>query len=246
MTAMRSSWYCSTLILSLVAPWRIGERAGGSARTTPVLLFAAVHVGAGAALAALLSSWTYLAGKGFILGPDQMDLGQDDLPFDSRSQVLFGLLTAVLVWSLLLGLVWAVCVLVADRLYATDRAGFRRAALSAGLATAWFVVGAAAILAVNGALHEELLHPAAAIRAHAQLRQSGWPPDATLTVRDRATWLGAGFALLWVSTLRPPATRRPSARRSFAFALLAVVACWLVGWAILRALPWNAIEGFAG
>jgi hypothetical protein len=243
---MRASWYCSTLALSLLAPWRLGERAGRSAHRAPILLYAAVHVGIGASLAALLSSWTYLAGKGLILGLDQMDLGQDDLPFDSRSQVLLGLLTSVLVWSLLLGLVCAACLLVADRLYAADRAGFRRAALSAGLATAWFVVGATTILAVNGVLHGELFHPAAAIRAHAQLRQRGWPPAATLTVHDRAMWLGAGFTLLWASTLCPPNVRFASARRSIAFALLAVTGCWLVGWAVLRALPWAAIEAFAG
>jgi hypothetical protein len=59
-------------------------------------------------------------------------------------------------------------------------------------------------------------------------------------------WLGAGFALLWASSLRPPATLPSSARRSLAFTLLAVASCWLVGWAILRALPWTAIEAYGG
>jgi hypothetical protein len=246
MRPVRASWYALTLAVSLLLPWRLGERARTLSGATPAVLFAVFHVVLGALLSVLLSSWTYLAGKGLVLGPDQMDLGADDLPFDSVGQVLIGLSGAGLCWSLLFFLVGAVCLLVADRLYSTDRVGFRTAGLSAALATPWLVVGAAAMLVVNGVLRDELFHPAAAIRAYAQLRQKGWPPGVTLTVRDRALWLGAVFPVVWASTLWPPTGRPRSAVRSFRFALLAVAACWLVWWALLRALPWAAIEALAG
>jgi len=246
MKRAQASWYALTLAVSLLLPWRLGERARALSRATPAVLFAAFHVGLGAILATVLSSWTYLAGKGLVLGLDQMDLGQDDLPFDSVRQVLFGLLGAGLLWLLLLCLVGAVCLLVADRLYPTDRVGFRNAGLSVGLATPWLVVGAVAMLLANAVLRDELFHPEAAIRAYAQLRQKGWPPAVALTVRDRALWLGAAFPVIWVSTLRLPSGQPGGAARSFAFASLAVAGCWLVWWALLRALPWTALEALAG
>jgi hypothetical protein len=246
MRHVRASWYALTLAVSLLLPWRLGERASALWRATPAVLFAVFHVGLGALLATLLSSWTYLAGKGLILGPEQMDLGADDLPSDTVHQVLLGWLGTALFWSLLFCVLGAVCLLVADRLYSADRVGFRTAALSVGLVTPWLVVGAAFVLVVNAILRDELVHPAAAIRAYAQLRQRGWLVPVTLTVRDRALWLGAAFSALWASALRPPTTGPLSTVRALLFASLAAVSCWLVWWLFLRGLPWVAVEALAG
>src|SRR5712692_2880216 len=72
---------------ALVAPWTAGRRARDVSAVWASAV-AAVHIGVASALSAVLSSWTYLAGKGLILGPTEMDMGQDDLPPDTRGQVL--------------------------------------------------------------------------------------------------------------------------------------------------------------
>ncbi len=215
------------------------------------VVLAAVHVGIAAAFCTLLSSWTYLAGKGLLLGPTEMDMGQDDLPPDSVSQVVAGLGAAFITWTALLLLLLAIAWITADLLYAGDRQRRRLAVRAACGATVWFAIWGVTLLPANAVRHDEVRHPAAAIRAYAQLRQQGFsgssavspgPPERqSLAGRTRLYPLVAVFPVLWAIGL-PERAGRPRWR----VAVPAIVVCWGLWIAIARLIPWATIEAALG
>src|SRR5205823_4193831 len=87
--AGRSGSIASSIALvfaALMTPWRTNVPAR-RVKETWAWPIAAFHIAAAALHSTLLSSWTYLAGKGVLVGRTEMDLGQDDLPPDSLRQV---------------------------------------------------------------------------------------------------------------------------------------------------------------
>jgi len=63
---MRTRWYVTTRAVSLVMPWKLGERPAGLAGP-PASCSSPLSA---ALLSALLLSWTYLAGKAVVQGFD--------------------------------------------------------------------------------------------------------------------------------------------------------------------------------
>jgi hypothetical protein len=233
---------CTWAWNGLVTPWRLGQLRELDGRRSA--LFAAANLALGAALATLLSTWTYLIGKGLVLGLHEMDLGHDDLPPDSALQVGFGLLLAGLLWSLLLGVLLGVCRTIARGLYGSDREAERRAGRQARVLTVWLPAWALLMLLANGALHQDLKHPASALRARAQLRLDHPDDVRQLNARERFLGLACVFPALWAIGLRPPVAGGPRARARLA--ATAAVACWLSLWCVWRVLPWTFITAWTG
>ncbi len=235
---------------ALVAPWTAGRRARDVSAVWASAV-AAVHIGVASALSAVLSSWTYLAGKGLILGPTEMDMGQDDLPPDTRGQVLAGLGASVVAWAALLLLILLTTLIVADLLYSSEKVRRGTAWRAACGATAWFVVWAAVVLAANGVRHHELRHPAAAVRAYAQLHQQGFtgssalspgpPEEEPLAGRGRLAPLAFLFPVLWAIGLPDRV-----GRRRWRLVVAAVVSWWALWIAVGRLLPWATIQAMLG
>jgi hypothetical protein len=232
----RGTWTAAVLL-----PWRLARLAPLESRWAA--RFAVLNVLLAAVLAAGLSTWTYLIGKGLVLGLDEMDLGHDDLPPDSALQVGLGLALSGLLWVFLLGLLPGVCRIVARRAYAGDPAAGRRAVGQARVLTAWLPVWALLMFALNGALHGELRHPAAAIRARAQLRLDRPGEARHLDAPARFLPLVFGFPALWALGLLPPAG---SARGRLGFASGVAVASWLCLLLVFRLLPWSFITAWTG
>ena len=164
------------------------------------MLLAAVFVLAAAGLSTLLSTWTYLIGKGLLLRAGEMDLGRDDLPTDTVGQVAVSFFVSIGIWVALLALMVGVAVAVADWLYRADRAGLRVAIRRTCALTIWFVVWAVGVLMVNGVHHGEIRHPAGAVRAYAQLNQHWFrggssARDPVLSNENR--WWRAGACFRW-------------------------------------------------
>jgi len=244
--------YASSLAVALFVPWRAGRRVE-RLRTRWLTAYATFHLLLASALCVVLSSWAYLAGKGAILGLREMDMGVDDLPPDTPGQVALGLSVSLLIWAALLGLLLGVCLAVARRLNGPDQDGYGSARKCLCLATPWLVVWAGSILFANAALEGELRHPAAAVRAYAQLKERGYrgssavdpgqPVRSSFTVRSRLLWVTAGFPIVWAVGLRPRNGWRGGAG---ATRIVAVGGCWLVAWVVSRVLPWIAIGAYAG
>lgn len=217
-------------------------------------ILAALFVLAAAALSTLLSIWTYLAGKGLILAPGEMDTGRDDLPADTVGQVATAFLGSILIWIVLLTIAVLICVVVADILYLRDRSAFKAAVQRTFVMTICFVIWAALVLAVNAVQQDEIRHPAAAIRAYAQLSQRwfrgtsavdpGPIEQEPLVAHGRLSILAFAFPIVWSLAL-------PRSSRAWRFGqpLLIVVAIALswIAWAgVWRLLPWTAIDTFVG
>jgi hypothetical protein len=244
--------YASALGVALMTPWRTWGHVQGL-RTRWLASYAAAHLVVAASLSTLLSSWIYLVGKGFFLGVRGMDMGTDDLPPDTAGQVAAGLSLSLLIWGALLALLLGICLAVARRFYGPDQDGYRTARKCLYLVTPWLVVWAGAVLVANARLEGELRHPAAAIRAYAQLRERGFrgssavdpgePARTSFGARARLVWLAAGLPVVWGLGLRARAGGRINRG---AFGLLMVGACWLVAWAAARLLPWIAIGAYVG
>jgi hypothetical protein len=239
---------------ALFSPWNLGARA----RTLPdrwAAIVGASSVLVAAALSTVLSSWTYLAGKGLLLGRTEMDMGQDDLPPDTLKQVALGFAGSFVMWSALLVLVLVLCAIVADTVYRDDRTAVKRALRCAGGTSVWLVVWALAVLASNSVRHHEVRHPEAAVRAYAQIRQQGFagssalspgpPLTEPLAGHRRLTTLVVLFPLLWSIGLPAPESSRGRSRR-WGIAAAALSLWWLAWITCTRLLPWVTIDGFLG
>ena len=242
------------VLTALVLPWRTGAHARRVSEAWAWAV-AAFTIAVAAPLSALLSSWTYLVGKGLLIGRSEMDLGQDDLPPDSVRQVVIGLAGSILVWAVLLALTLLVCLAVADLLYRKDRHAFSIARRATCGASVWFVVWAVAVLAANSVRHDEVRRPAEAVRAYAQLRQQGFrgssavspgPPEREpLAGRARLDLLAAFFPIIWSIGL--PAAHGGRRRASQAILILGAVGLWWGLWiAAGRLLPWATVEALLG
>jgi hypothetical protein len=241
-------------LAALFEPWALGRRVS-ELRTAEIAALAALNIVAAAVLSTLLSSWAYLAGKGLLLGPGEMDLGQDDIPPDTAWQVATGVIGSSLVWFLLLALAVGLCVVVADTIFRRSRTLFRAAARTACAGTVWLVVWTLSVLLINGARHGELRHPAEAIRAYAQLRQQGFsgrsavnpgaPEAEPLVVRGRLLAVAGFYPFLWSLALPGLDRRNPRAGR-WRVVALAVTLGWLAWSLMWRLLPWVTIEAIAG
>jgi len=243
----------SAIVRGLFAPWTL-DRPSASIQPRAAVFITAVFVLAAAAASSALSTWTYLVGKGLLMAAREMDMGQDDLPADSIVQVASGLVCSLIVWTLLLLLVVGVCAAVADLLYRRDRSMYRAAMRRTAAVTVWFVVWAVGVFAVNEVREREIRHPAAAIRAYAQLKQqwfrgsSAWGPGPIerepLVARGRLRALVAVFPLIWSLVLPRPRDGRMASRLALVGAAIAL--SWLAWWALWRLLPWTTFEALAG
>jgi hypothetical protein len=224
---------------ALLSPWRLARIPGLDRRRTA--LYATAQILSAAGIQTLLSPWTYLIGKGLILGTAEMDLGQDDLPPDTPFQVGLGLLISVLIWSGLFSLLLGVCRVIAQALYGNAYAESRRARRHARVLTVWLTVGAVLTLVVNGLAHQDVLRPASAIREHVRLRLQHPSDVIGLEARERFLPLLIGFGFVWAIGLEPPSPRR---RLGFAMACLTAYGLlWLLIW---RMLPWVFVEAWTG
>jgi hypothetical protein len=215
---------------------------------------AAVFVAVAAVLSTLLSTWTYLVGKGLILAAGEMDTGRDDLPTDTVGQVAGAFLGSIAIWIVLLTIAVLICLVVADLLYLRDRSAFRAAANRTCVMTICFVIWAVLVLAANAVRQDEIRHPAAAIRAYAQLSQRWFRGTSAvdpgpiehepLVARGRLKILAFAFPMLWSLTL--PRSSRGWRLAHPALIGLAVVLSWIAWAGIWRLLPWTAIDTFAG
>jgi hypothetical protein len=244
-----------TLLSALLAPWTLPRRVA-EVPTAWLGASAAVIIVIAAAMSVTLSSWTYMAGKALLLAThNEMDLGQDDLPPDSVMQVAAGFIGSFSVWTALLAVALLISIAAADTIYPNDRSSRRTAIRGAFAASIWFIVWALVVIAANGIREEEMAHPAAAIRAYAQLNQQGFrgssamspgPPEGQpLAGAGRLVPLAIAFPIIWGLAL-PPARlfRRAPARPVAIGAALAL--SWLAWWAVWRLLPWIKISALAG
>jgi hypothetical protein len=214
----------------------------------------ALSIALAAALSTLLSIWTYLAGKGLILAAGEMDTGRDDLPADTVGQVASAFLGSIAIWIVLLTIAVLICLVVADILYLRDRSAFRAAAKRTCVMTICFVIWAVLVLAVNAVRQDEIRHPAAAIRAYAQLSQRGFRGSSAvdpgpverepLVAHGRLRILAFAFPIIW--SLALPRRSRGWRLRHPALIGLAIVLSWIAWAGVWRLLPWTAIDTFAG
>jgi hypothetical protein len=240
---------------ALLAPWTLHRRARDLSFSSAAAI-AVVSILLAAGLSTMLSTWTYLAGKGLLLTQyNEMDLGQDDLPPDSVRQVAMGFGGSLAMWICLLLVVLLVCAVVADALYVDDRAAFRLAIRSGSVASVWFVVWAVLVLALNSLHQDEIRRPTAAIRAYAQLNQKGYrgssamapgPPEREpLAARGRFLPLVVVFPVIWSVGL--PRSRAAGRQRPRWLLIGAAIGLSWVAWgAVWRILPWIRIGALAG
>jgi hypothetical protein len=244
-----------TLASALLAPWTLPRRVA-DVPTAWLAVAAAVSIAIAAAMSVTLSSWTYMAGKGLLLAThNEMDLGQDDLPPDSLAQVAAGFIGSFGVWAVLLAIALLICVGAADAIYRDDRSSLRIAIRGAFAASVWFIVWALFVVAANSIREGEVAHPAAAIRAYAQLNQQGFrgssamspgPPERQpLAGAGRLLPLAVAFPIIWALALPPARVLRRAPARWFAMAA-AVGLSWVAWWAVWRLLPWIKIGALAG
>jgi hypothetical protein len=236
---------------ALFAPWSFAGDAPRTSASSAIVL-SVLFVAVAAALSVLLSTWTYLIGKGLLMAAVEMDMGMDDLPPDSVRQVASSFVLSFGIWAGLLGLLIAIAVAVADVIYRNDRRGFALAVRRVAAATIWFVVWAVAVLAVNSLRYGELSHPAAAVRAYAQNNQhwftgsSAFAPGPVrpepLAARGRFLPLVLLFPLVWSVSVPAPA----GGRNRMLTVVAVCVLSWLAWWGLWRLLPWITLETLAG
>jgi hypothetical protein len=238
---------------ALFRPWAFDRHPHDVSRASASLL-AAVFIAAAAAASALLSTWTYLVGKGLILSISEMDMGRDDLPPDTVGQVTAALAGSVATWIVLLGVAVLIAVAVADAIYRHDRPAWRAAVHRTCALAIWFVVWAGLVLAVNAVRQGETRHPAGAIRAYAQLNQRWFRGSSAekpgpierepLVAHGRLRPLAIVFPIIWSLALPRPSRGRRLSRP--AVIGLAILLSWIAWAGVWRLLPWTAIDAFAG
>lgn len=244
-----------TLVSALLAPWTLPRRVA-EVPTAWLAAAAAISITIAAATSVTLSSWTYMAGKGLLLtAHNEMDLGQDDLPPDSLAQVAGGFIGSFSVWVALLAIALVISIAAADTIYRNDRSSRRIAIRGAFAASIWFIVWAVVVVAANSIREEEVSHPAAAIRAYAQLNQQGFrgssamspgPPEREpLAGAGRLAPLAVAFPIIWALALPPARLLRRAPARPVAIGA-ALALSWLAWWAVWRLLPWVKIGALAG
>jgi hypothetical protein len=244
-----------TLASALLAPWTLPRRVA-DVPTAWLAIAAAASIAIAAGVSMMLSSWTYMAGKGLLLAAhNEMDLGQDDLPPDSMGQVAAGFLGSFGAWAALLVIALAISVAAADTIYRNDRSSRRLAVRGAFAASIWFVVWSVVVLAANGIREQELAHPEAAIRAYSQVNQQGFHGSSAMSPGpvERQPLAGAGrlvplaiaFPIIWGLALPPARLRRRAPARWFAI-VAAVGLSWVAWWAVWRLLPWIRIGALTG
>lgn len=243
----------NAVLNALLRPWAFDSRPFVLSWRSAFSL-AALFVAAAAALSTVLSTWTYLVGKGLILAAGEMDTGRDDLPADTVGQVATAFLGSVFVWMMLLTIAVLICLAVADLVYLRDRPAFRAAVQRTAALTVWFVVWAVLVLAANAVRQDEIRHPAAAVRAYAQLSQRWFRGSSAvdpgpverepLVAHGRLSVLAFAFPIIWSLALPRPSRSRRLGRP--ALMGLAVALCWIAWVCVWRLLPWTAIDAFAG
>ena len=225
--------YLRTVVTSLLTPWRtdLGPlQQDSSWRIVAILVF---HLSLAGAMAAIPSSWTYLVGKGMVLGVDEMDLAGDDVPPNSVHQVALGLVASIGIWMAVSALCIGVCVVAADGLFIADRVAFRLAVRRACLLSAWLVVWSSVTVAANLERGHRLVHPAR------------WPWGESWEIRDRLIFAAVGFPIIWAVGLNAgDSVVRRRFRWIWVGAALAI--CWFEWWLIWRALPWISLEAYSG
>lgn len=100
------------------------------------------------------------------------------------------------------------------------------------------------MLFANGALHQDLTHPASALSARAQLRLDHPDDIRQLNAPERFLGLVFVFPALWAIGLRPHARWGP--RSQTRFVATAALACWLSLLLVWRILPWTFITAWTG
>lgn len=183
-----------------------------------------------------------------------MDTGRDDLPADTVRQVAAAFLGSVAVYVILLSIAVLICLVVADILYLRDRSAFRTAVQRTFTMTIVFVVWAMVVLAANAVRQDEVRHPAAGIRAYAQLSQRWFRGSSAvepgpverepLIAHGRLRILAVVFPIIWALAL-PRSSRSRGIGRP-ALVALAVALSWVAWAGVWRLLPWTAIDTFAG
>jgi hypothetical protein len=250
--APTSSSIIGSAARALFAPWSF-TRDSPAISTTAALFLGAFYVVVAAGLSTYLSTWTYLVGKGLLMAAREMDMGMDDLPADTVRQVVGSFVTSIGIWTALLALTIAIATAVADVLYRGDRSGYRVAMRRTGLLAIWFVLWAGAVIVVNSVHHGEIRHPAAAVRAYAQLNQHWFHGSSAtapgpierepLAARGRLLPLAVAFPLIWSLALPIPNGRRLNRPALMA---LAIALSWVAWWGVWRLLPWIVLETVAG
>lgn len=238
---------------ALVMPWSFDHRRDALSRLAAAVL-AVGFVLTAAVLSTMLSTWTYLVGKGLLVAVNEMDMGRDDLPADTVRQVVIGLAGSVATWTIVLAGVMLICLAVADVLYRHDRSAWRVAVQRTSAATVWFIVWAVVVLGVNSVHQGEVRHPAAAIRAYAQLNQRWFRGSSAeqpgpierepLVAHGRLLPLAIAFPIIW--SLALPARARDRRAGRLELIALAILLSWLVWAGVWRVLPWTAIDALAG
>jgi len=196
-----------------------------------------------------------MAGKGVLLpSQNEMDLGHDDLPPDSVAQVAAGFVGSFGIWVVLLILILVVCVAVADSVYGGDHDRVAPAMRGAAVLSVWFVVWAAAVFAANAVYENEIRHPAAAVRAYAQLNQQSFRGSSVMApgpvehepfgAAGRFAPLAIFFPLVWSVGL--PARRREEQAARLKTIVGALALSWLAWFALWRLLPWLRIGALVG
>ncbi len=252
MTDRSQTGFVGSIVRALVMPWSFDRAGPISAASAGAVAFLSVL--GGAALSTVLSTWTYLTGKGLLVTVREMDMGMDDLPADTVRQVAACAAASFLLWIAILTLAIVLAVAVVDAVYGTDRIAVRAAVRRTAAMSVWFVVWAVAVLAANSIRQREVRHPAAAIRAYAQLNQHWFRGSSAsdpgplerepLVARGRTAWLALAFPILWALSLPRRGTAwstRPALLIASAIALSWVA--WAAAW---RLLPWLSIETFTG
>jgi len=244
--------FVGLIVRALFVPWTFDAAAPVPALSAGVV--ACLAVVGGAVLSTVLSTWTYLTGKGLLVTVREMDMGMDDLPADTVRQVAACAAASFVLWILILALALGIAIAVADTIYRADRNGFRAAARRTGAMSVWFVVWAAVILGANSVREREVRHPAAAIRAYAQLNQhwfrgsSAFAPGPIevepLVARGRTMWLAMAFPLVWALSLPRRGTAWSGTPALMVAAAIGL--SWIAWAAVWRLLPWLSIETFTG
>ncbi len=198
-----------------------------------IALVVAFHTIVAACVLTIPSSWTWLAGVGIARGAEHMTTGGLQLPPVTPTQVGIGLALSISIWTVLLLIVYGVCICVADLAYFRDRGGFRLAARRVAWSSVWFVIWAVMTLLLNLERGGKFIQPAR------------WPIGETFEARSRLLSLLILFPILWAVGLKPPGSDARVSRRGI-LTLSYAVLFWILWAGVWRGIPWLSIEAYTG